>query len=136
MSRGRSRSTGNRSLLAQSLLANFLPVAASAAIVLIFVAILLAGQKNAFEKEAGFRATSLAKLVAQQAELAVITADTVELDRIARNTLRIDDVIYVVIVSPSGGNLAFATRAGFATNDIPARAHLHSQERLSPSSHP
>src|ERR1041385_7608321 len=94
--------THKRSLLAQSLLASFLPVAASAGTVLVVAVIVLFGQRATFEPETGFRATSVAKLVAQQAELGVVTEDKAELDRIARNTLRIDDVIYVVILSKSG----------------------------------
>jgi signal transduction histidine kinase/DNA-binding response OmpR family regulator len=56
----------------------------------------------------------VAKLVAQQAELGVVTADKAELDRITRNALRIDDVIYAVIVSPSGATLSSAHKPGVA----------------------
>ncbi|MEO8660391.1 MAG: response regulator [Bryobacteraceae bacterium] len=104
---------------------------ASAATALTVVAILLFGQKAAFEREARYRATSVAKLVAQQAELAVITEDKAELDRITRRTLRIDDVIYVAIVSPSGKVLSTAGVAGFARDDIPAGQNV--DERRPPS---
>jgi len=114
-----ARSTKKRSLLAQSLHASVLPIAASAATVLIVVAIVLFGDQAAFELETGFRAASVAKLVAQQAELGVVTEDRTELERIARNTLQIDDVIYVVIVSASGSVLSSATSAGFKQSDIP-----------------
>ncbi len=113
------RSTKKRSLLAQSLHASVLPIAASAVTVLIVVAIVLFGDQAAFELETGFRAASVAKLVAQQAELGVVTEDRTELERIARNTLQIDDVIYVVIVSASGSVLSSATGAGFKQSDIP-----------------
>ncbi|MEO8096891.1 MAG: response regulator [Acidobacteriota bacterium] len=109
----------SRSLLSRSLLANFLAVAASAVTLLIVVAVVLLGQKAAFEREAGFRATSVAQLVAQEAELAVLTEDRTELDRLTRKMLRIDDVVYVAIVSPSGGVLSIANTPGFSRSDIP-----------------
>src|SRR5215212_2722150 len=127
MKEWRARPIGPHSLLAQSLLANFLPVAGSAATVLVLVAILLFSQKRAFEREAHLRATSLAKLVAQQAELGVVTGDTAELDRITRNALRIDDVIFVAITTASGATLSTATRPGFAPIDIPGRADEHAR---------
>jgi hypothetical protein len=124
--------TNQRSLLTQSLVASFLPVVASAATVLVVVAILLFGQKASFERETAFRATSVAKLVAQQAELGVVTEDKVELDRITRNTLRIDDVIYVVIVSPSGAVLSAANIPGF-TQSTSHRTFINAAAPIMPS---
>jgi len=131
MSAWPTRSTKSRNLLAQSLHASVLPIAASAATILIVVAIVLSGDKGAFELETGFRAASVAKLVAQQAELGVVTEDKAELDRIARNTLRIDDVIYVIIVSPAGSILSAAASPGFAPSDIPPWPRLQVQAPFS-----
>jgi len=109
-----------RSLHAQAVSANFLPVAATAVfVVTLFVSLSLL-QLRAFQKELHLRAQSLAESLARQSELAVWLRDQDELRRIANAVAAVEGVLYVVVGAGAGDPLAVATGENFPASDIPA----------------
>ncbi len=92
-----------RSLLAQTLAVNVLPVVVSAACVLGLALAFLVVQRETVESEMRMRARTVAESVAQQSELAAMMEDTAELDRIARRALELSDVKRLEIRTAQGG---------------------------------
>jgi signal transduction histidine kinase/CheY-like chemotaxis protein len=84
------------------LAANVLPVVISAGCVLALALAFLIAQRGAVEREARMRARTVAESVAQQSELAVMTEDATELNRIARRTLALSGIEHVEIRTAQG----------------------------------
>jgi hypothetical protein len=130
------RAHAKRSLLAQALVANFLPVVVSALGVFVLAAIILLGQRGAFQREVEMRTDSLAKLLGQQLELPMLLEDTAEIERIARRVLKVDDVIYVAVDNARGAALLEIRQPEVSAEDIPAGrsvvepiSHFHGRTR-------
>ncbi len=96
------REAQERSLLAQTLAANVLPVAASAGCVLALMLAFLFVQRGSVDREVEMRARTIAESVAQQSELAATMDDKAELTRIARRALSLADVHHVEIRTTRG----------------------------------
>jgi PAS domain S-box-containing protein len=105
---GRSR----RSLLAQTLEANYLPVAASVVCVFCLVGSLLFIQRRLLQNEARLRAQSIAQVVAEQSVLAALLGDTLLLKEIAHHAMEVPDVLYVVIQPERTNDAVRETRSG------------------------
>jgi signal transduction histidine kinase/DNA-binding response OmpR family regulator len=118
----RLRREWERSLQAQAVLANFLPVVAATFGVLILFALLLLLQLRSFQGEIRLRALSLAESLARQSELAALLDDRTELQRIARSAAEVQGILYVTIDSPGGDRLVTAVDESFRKADVPLRA--------------
>jgi signal transduction histidine kinase/DNA-binding response OmpR family regulator len=116
-----------RSLLAQALVANFLPLAISAVCVAGLTAGALFIQLRAFERELRLRAESLAQFLARQSEFPMLVGDRAELGRLAASVLSIEDVQYVVAVDASGAPLLQVTCPTFPASAIPRSSGVQGQ---------
>jgi PAS domain S-box-containing protein len=105
----------DRSLLAQALLSNFLLVGMGA---MVLTGVFLIAQFRAMRGQMDLRAGALAGFVATQSEFAMLVGDQSELQRIARNTLSIEDVLFVVMTGRSGESVRMS-HPGFPAERIP-----------------
>ncbi|MBL8176612.1 MAG: response regulator [Bryobacterales bacterium] len=115
----RDRAERPKSLHAQAVAANFLPVAATALFVIgLFLALLLL-QLSVFHKDLQLRAESLAGSFAKEAELAFLLRDGEGAQKIAQATAALDGVLYAVAETAAGEVLAIASGGGFSETQIP-----------------
>ncbi|MCW5980633.1 MAG: response regulator [Bryobacteraceae bacterium] len=115
-----TRMRERRSLLAQVLVANLIPVAVTGVCVFLLLGTLLWFQLRSFNRELEHRGAAMGQLLARQCELAIALEDEAELHRIAHKALSVESVLYVWIES-FAGTRAVAAQTGFALEHIPAR---------------
>ncbi len=109
----------DRSLLAQALVANFVPMAITVLTVGMLTAGLLALNWRASERELRLRAEALAHFLARQSEFPLLVGDRKALAEIAGAALSVQDVLYVVISDTGGAPVALHCREGFPPKAVP-----------------
>ena len=105
---------GNPSLLKQALFSNFLLVGAS---VVVLTALFVFAQVSAAGRQMGLRAEVLADFVATQSEFSMLVGDRTELERIAHNALKAEDVLFVVMTGTAGDSIRLS-QPGFPFEKI------------------
>ncbi|MBI3696413.1 MAG: hypothetical protein HY238_16440, partial [Acidobacteria bacterium] len=106
----------NESLLARALASNFLLGGISVIVVTVLV---LALQLAAFQRQLHLQAKSLAEFVASQSEFAMLVGDRTELERIARQALSVEDVLFVVLADARADTPIQVSRADYPKIHIP-----------------
>jgi len=109
----------DRSLLAQALLANFVPMAITVLTVGMLTAGLLALNWRAGERELRLRAEALARFLARQSEFPLLVGDRKTLAEIAGAALSVQDVLYVVLSDTGGATLILRCREDFPASAVP-----------------
>lgn len=109
MSRWRKAYRG--SLLAQALTLNILLVLSTGALISVIFVVTM---RRVVIQQVKLRAESMAKLVAARAQFPMLVGDWSELNRLARETMPLEDVLYVVITDRDGGSDVRLGRSGFS----------------------
>jgi PAS domain S-box-containing protein len=104
-----------KSVLRQALMANSALVVVTLG---VLAALFLAQLQNSFEQQLKLRTRGLAEFLVGQTELALLIGDREALQRLAREALSTEDVVYVRMTD-GAGTVTEVSRPGFALADAP-----------------
>jgi signal transduction histidine kinase len=109
---------GQRSLLAQTLFANFIPMALSSACVFLLSATLFQSYVKGMVALREEQASALAQTLARQCELPALVGDQAELERLGQDLLSVNEILFVLITYSSDAPALRLTARGFDVRDI------------------
>ncbi len=109
-------------ILQQSLLARVVTVSVGMGTLTVagLTAVFLMNHNRELERQLSSRAAAMADFLAGQSQFAMLVGDRAELERIARNAVQNDEVLYVELIDAQGGPPVRFSRDGA---DLPRSSH-------------